>query len=164
MPDSKKPSGAEFRRRRRERDAEAIEADEDLDPEDIGDAEDLIEQLGPPPNGAVGRIAWGQRAAALMAWLTLRHRGVPLLTRFKAAKGYLDTVAMSTAKAITDEQLLKLEQSEGLEKRPEDDELEDLPAPARGTTGPPPGGEGSGSATAQPADGVRPRDELPDPA
>lgn|SRR5579872_3779316 len=109
----KKPSGSEFRKRRKhsaEQDAERERDRGGLN----GEWAALLEKIGTVPLDPVGNSEWANNMAAGMAAIIARDETIPLPERFKRVAELIDRVAYSQGKASTAKRIREVKEGAGI--------------------------------------------------
>lgn len=134
MPNEKKPSGAEFRKRRKEGNEAYRRRAVEMGSEDATDLLQQYRDIPPPPDGALGGIAYANRIAVMM----LREIATdPLLDAPDRRKQMKDTIAvigMTSSKALQEERILEIERKLGMRNRLNDAADDNRSAPTGGKT------------------------------
>lgn len=119
MDEAKKPSGAEYRKRRKQAAVEDAERERERSGEEA-QSDELIRRVGDPPLDPIGNQRYANNLATAMAHITVWDKTIPREQRFKQAKEFLAVVGMTKDSAAVAARLERLEKQRGIEPEPRD--------------------------------------------
>jgi hypothetical protein len=128
--EKKKPSGAWFKKERRQRAAEdAAREQERTGLQARWDA--LLERLGEPPLEPVENSEYANNLAMAMAHITALDSTIPMQERFKAVANLLDRVGATAMRALTAKRIREVRDAASASPQPMPVEGTELVGPGR---------------------------------
>lgn len=115
--DGKKPSGAEFRKRRKQEAQQAAARERDRSGA-TNDERALLKRVGEPGLDPLKNQEWANNAAAAMAFITLNDETIPRETRFKQTADFIDRIASTRSPASTAKHIRELKKKAGMVDEP----------------------------------------------